>query len=262
MTLPSLRYACIDTETTGLQGRIVDVAVVHLDPGQPPRLAFQARINPGIPIEAGAAAVHGITDADVASAPPWVEIGPLVLAAIGDRIPVAYNAAFDYGRIKEDNERAGLATPPWPWIDPHVPLKAKNLYGDNKLGTVCEDRGIVLEGAHGAACDALALALLWRDMLPTFAASSLPGYLARQRQRALEQEAGYVTWARGKGHRSRPDCPWHVLEGVAPPDWPERPRAMGRCPDCRGPALYRVDAAGAVTLSAVDGQPHLCSRTG
>lgn len=82
--------------------------------------------------------------------------------------------------------------------------------------------------------------------------------LARQQQRALESEAGYVSWARGKGHRDRPSCPWHELSGAPLPPWPEREKPQGRCPRCRQPATYQIIAGGALTLTSSDGTPHTC----
>ena len=68
----------IDLETTGTdvrEDRIVEVAVLTVYPGGK-TVPFVQRVNPGRPIPAGASAVHGITDADVAGAPTFAVIAP------------------------------------------------------------------------------------------------------------------------------------------------------------------------------------------
>ena len=65
--------AFLDTETTGLSpasARIVELAVIRLEPDGT-RTERVRRFNPEEPIPAEATAVHGITDADVASEAPF-----------------------------------------------------------------------------------------------------------------------------------------------------------------------------------------------
>ncbi|MGR6924254.1 3'-5' exonuclease [[Actinomadura] parvosata] len=66
-------------------------------------------VNPGhVLVEPGAQAVHGITDAELATASSWQEVAPAFLAAIGGRHVLAYNAPFDAGRILTTHSMAGL----------------------------------------------------------------------------------------------------------------------------------------------------------
>jgi hypothetical protein len=53
----------LDTETTGLDGYLVEVAVTGA-------VLLDTLVSPGCPIEPGAQWVHGIADAGVAAAPP------------------------------------------------------------------------------------------------------------------------------------------------------------------------------------------------
>ena len=65
-----------DLETTGVDpksDRIVEVSVLRVEPDGS-RDSKTRRINPGRPIPAGASAVHGIYDADVADAPSFRQI--------------------------------------------------------------------------------------------------------------------------------------------------------------------------------------------
>lgn len=260
--MKSLSYAILDTETTGLSpdARIVEGAVIHLDPHDMPRVAYEQRFDPEIPIDPGAAAITGIDAESVKGCPTWATAGQGMIDACKGRVVLAYNAPFDYARLRYECDRTGMIAPAWPWVDPLVLIKARDKYASAKLTEVCEARGIAVEGAHGAACDAMATAILWMMLIEEVGIqnTSLPAYLARQQQRALESEAGYVTWARGKGHRDRPSCPWHELSGAPLPPWPERPKPEGRCPRCSKPATYRIIAGGALTLLSSDGTPHTC----
>ncbi len=65
--------AVIDTESTGLNpdtARIVRISVLRLEPDGRRSLRSEI-VDPGVPIPAGATAVHGITDEDVADRPPF-----------------------------------------------------------------------------------------------------------------------------------------------------------------------------------------------
>jgi DNA polymerase-3 subunit epsilon len=69
----------LDLETTGLDprnDRIVEISAMKVFPPRPdgtvPEPVVRTkRIHPGIPIPPGATRIHGITDADVANAPPF-----------------------------------------------------------------------------------------------------------------------------------------------------------------------------------------------
>jgi len=67
--------AFIDLESTGVspeRDRIVEIAILKLHPDG--REDFRRkRVNPGVPIPPEATAVHGISDADVASDPPFIQ---------------------------------------------------------------------------------------------------------------------------------------------------------------------------------------------
>ncbi len=79
----------IDLETTGTDtrtDRIVEVAVLTVYPDGSV-VPFVRRVNPGRAIPAGASAIHGITDADVAGAPAFAAIAPDLFAALVGSVP-------------------------------------------------------------------------------------------------------------------------------------------------------------------------------
>lgn len=111
----ALRNLCRDTplvvfdlETTGpdrLTDRIVEVAALKVSPDGS-LATFESRVNPGVKIPAEATAVHGITDADVASAPPFAEVAPRLAAFLEGCDLAGYNLrGFDIPLLGRELER-------------------------------------------------------------------------------------------------------------------------------------------------------------
>ena len=267
MILNDLRFSVFDVETTGLSpdARITEAAVTHLDPGRLPRVAFTARVNPGIPIERGASLVTGITDDDLKDCPTWVEIGPKVAEAMDGRVVIAYNSPYDFGRLRFENQRCGLPLPTWgSWIDPFVLIRTEKLdkfKKGKKLSQACERRGIAVD-AHGAAGDTVATALLWRLIVEKLGIGNLEldRYLRKQRLTALELEREFCKYLQKEGSDGeQPSCAWHELEGEPMPPWPPRQPAMGKCFMCASPAVFRIDKAGTVGIFNPNDSEHACA---
>ena len=103
--------SALDLETTGTDvraDRIVEVAVLTVYPGGT-AVPFVRRVNPGRPIPAGATAVHGISDADLAGAPPFAAIAPDLFAAlVGSDLAGFGIANFDLPLLVNEFARVGL----------------------------------------------------------------------------------------------------------------------------------------------------------
>lgn len=103
--------AFFDLETTGTRigkDRIVQIGIVRLMPDSA-RVTYQTLVNPGIPIPAEATAVHGITDLDVAMAPPLDAVAPEVLAALEGCDLAGFNCLrFDVPFLAEELFRVGV----------------------------------------------------------------------------------------------------------------------------------------------------------
>ncbi len=268
-----LPLAVIDVESTGLgdDSRLVEVAVIHMTLGSRalPHLALRQRVNPGIPMEPGATKVTGISDADLVDCPPWAEVAPAFEQATEGRVRVAYNAPADYAWLHREG-----AGGDWPWMDVAVVAKLVDRYERSKaLVNVAARRGIVVD-AHGAAGDAAALALCIHPLLRDLGTEEHHGFTGRasrafrtwgdfaayQRTMALHLERDYCAYLQRKGGRSdRPDCPWHLLEGVALPPWPEPSPPVAQCTSCSQPIRYAIDKAGDIVVQdAMSAFPHLC----
>lgn len=101
-----MRQVVLDTETTGLevgQGhRIIEVGCVELVNRRPTGRVFHHYVNPNRDIDAGAAAVHGITLAKLADKPRFEEIAQAFIEFVDGAELVAHNAPFDVGFLDEE----------------------------------------------------------------------------------------------------------------------------------------------------------------
>ncbi|MEN9704839.1 MAG: hypothetical protein RLZZ393_718 [Pseudomonadota bacterium] len=101
-----MRQVVLDTETTGLdvaQGhRIIEVGVVELVNRRTTGRVFHHYVNPNRDIDAGAAAVHGITLSRLADKPRFEAIAADLLAFIDGAEILAHNASFDIAFLDEE----------------------------------------------------------------------------------------------------------------------------------------------------------------
>ena len=105
-TLTHEHFLVIDTETTGLgdEAEICEIAIIN-DLGN---VLLNSKVKPVYGIPADATAVHGISDADVAHAPPlWVVLTEDVLRAIRRRHIVIYNADYDLRILRQSAAAVG-----------------------------------------------------------------------------------------------------------------------------------------------------------
>jgi DNA polymerase III subunit epsilon len=106
--------AIIDLETTGvnpLTDRIVEIAILKVLPDQQVK-KHNRRLNPGVPIPADATAIHGITDADVADAPPFEKVADKLLAYLAACDLCGFNLKrFDLQLLHNEFRRANRSFP-------------------------------------------------------------------------------------------------------------------------------------------------------
>ncbi len=98
----------LDTETTGLDGdaEIIEIAIVD----QKGTALIDSFVRPNRPIPISAAAIHGIFDHHVATAPQWFEVYPTVAAACQDRLVIVYNADYDSRLIHQTCRFSGITS--------------------------------------------------------------------------------------------------------------------------------------------------------
>jgi DNA polymerase III subunit epsilon len=157
--------AIVDTETTGLYpggDRVIEIAVVRADPGAEPKVVVDTLINPQRTV--AATEIHGISDADVADAPTFNDVAPVVVDALCGSVFASYNVYFDSKFVREELRRVGVRAFP-----PHLCLMyMRPMLGLGRkcsLRDACADTGVTHSNAHHAAADALAAAGLWTRYL-------------------------------------------------------------------------------------------------
>lgn len=89
--LTSERTVILDTETTDLDGYLVQIAITTIT-GE---VLLDTLVNPHFPISAEAYAVHGISAAEVADAPTFADLCDIILGLLREKRVITYNAAFD-----------------------------------------------------------------------------------------------------------------------------------------------------------------------
>ncbi len=108
--LSNARFAFLDLETTGLSpwfgDRICEVGIV-LTEGRRIKGTYQTLINPGRPLSPGAASVNGLSEADLASAPPFAELANRIEEQIRDAVVICHNSKFDLQFLDSEYRRLG-----------------------------------------------------------------------------------------------------------------------------------------------------------
>jgi DNA polymerase-3 subunit epsilon len=165
-----MRYVVLDTETTGLevrQGhRMIEVGCVELMDRQintTEQGRFHHYINPERPVDAGAFAVHGISDDMLRDKPPFAQLAQAFLDFVRGSTLIIHNASFDVGFINAELERLQLGV-----LADHVAgvvdslLMARERFPGkrNNLDALCDRLGVNNSHRqwHGALLDAQILA--------------------------------------------------------------------------------------------------------
>ncbi len=178
----------LDTETTGVnpfEARVVDIAIVSVQPGQEAQI-HAVLVDPAVEIPEAATAVHGISTERVrAEGKPAAEVldlfvGDVALALKAGTPVVIQNAAYDLTVLHAECVRHGLPTledrlgrSVGPVVDPMVVDRHLIKYrrrvsatqGARQLKTLAQVYGVTWDDtqAHGAAYDALIGArVVWR----------------------------------------------------------------------------------------------------
>jgi len=156
--LTNCSFAFLDLETTGLSpwfgDRICEIGIV-LTEGKRIRTTYQTLVNPGRPLSPFAASTHGLTDAELASAPPFAAVADEVTAHLRDVVVVCHNAQFDLQFLDSELHRLGREMQIPNLIDT---LWIAQTYFDlpsNTLLSLAEAFHVPMDSAHRALTDAL-----------------------------------------------------------------------------------------------------------
>ncbi|WP_026530316.1 3'-5' exonuclease [Haematomicrobium sanguinis] len=215
--------AAFDLETTGRDphsARVVTASIVHY--GADNSLVEERTwlLNPGVPIPAGASAIHGISteEAQREGVDPQVAL-PEILGALRDLFaagtPVmAFNAPYDFTLINAEARRHGFGeVSPRPVLDPLVMDKRVDRFrrGNRTLVAMTEHYGVRLDDAHSSAADSIATLEVALKIAQAFAEVDIEAEALHDAQIiwAREQAASFQEYLR----RSKPGV---VIDG----SWP------------------------------------------
>jgi len=204
-------FVVFDVETTGLglddEDRVVEMGAARFERGQLVK-RWGSLVHPGRPIPWEATEIHGISDDDVADAPPFLGVVGDLINIAHRAYPVAYNATFDRRFLCNEMNHTALTdlsgipmfNPTLRWLDPLVWMrKTHGIWGKNKLTLCCQRYGIDIGNAHRATDDAVAtgkLMLVLRDKVHPVTLTEL---LRRQYIFAQRQDSERASWFRSKG---------------------------------------------------------------
>ena len=107
-----MRQVVLDTETTGLEvsegHRIIEIGCVELVHRRPSGRTWQRYLRPEREVDAGALAVHGITNEFLAAQPRFADVAVEFLEFIDGAELIIHNAPFDVGFLDVELKLAGL----------------------------------------------------------------------------------------------------------------------------------------------------------
>jgi DNA polymerase-3 subunit epsilon/CBS domain-containing protein len=185
----------LDTETTGLDAataRIIQIGAMHMNAGVLDLAgAFDTLVDPGVPVPASSTAIHGLGDADVASAPGFATVAGALTAFLADRVLIGHSIGYDLAILAREAAAAGV-----PWRRPRS-LDIRQLARvaspglvDVSLDTIASWLAIAIEGRHTALGDARAAADVYLALIPHLRARGVRTLAEAERAcRALAAQA-------------------------------------------------------------------------
>jgi DNA polymerase-3 subunit epsilon len=164
-----MRQIVLDTETTGLSTshghRIIEVGCVELVNRRLTGREFHRFLNPDRDIDEGAEAVHGISRADLETAPRFPEIVDEFLEFVKDAELVIHNATFDVGFIEHELKLMKI-TQHATVLDTLKVARKMHPGQRNSLDALCKRYEVdaSIRDVHGALIDAELLARVYLAM--------------------------------------------------------------------------------------------------
>ena len=161
-----LPLAFVDLETTGATAtsdRITEIGIVEVDADGTVR-EWQQLVNPGTRIPTFIEQLTGISNAMVADAPAFADVAGETLRRLEGRLFIAHNARFDYGFLKNEFKRLGIA-----FRAPVVCTVrlSRALFPEHRrhnLDSLIERHGLVAEARHRALADAQLIHQFWQKI--------------------------------------------------------------------------------------------------
>ena len=168
-----MRQIFLDTETTGLEHklghRVIEIGCVEMRNRRLTNRHFHRYLNPDRAIDAGALAVHGISEEFLQDKPRFADIAEEFLDYIRGAELIIHNAPFDIGFLNAELARLDMAPTETVCHGVSDTLRmAKELHPGkkNNLNALCDRYGVdnTRRTLHGALLDAEILAEVYVAM--------------------------------------------------------------------------------------------------
>ena len=160
-------FTALDIETTGRDlatAQVIEIAAVRVRGGNVVD-QYVTLVKPRIPIEPGATATHGISEAEVADAPPFEAIWPALREFLGRDVLVAHNGnQFDFPIIRRMATELGLDGADGFTTYDTLPLARELFEGSAKLEDLAKVLEIDAGQSHRALDDTRTLAHVFLGM--------------------------------------------------------------------------------------------------
>ena len=232
-----MRQVVLDTETTGLDfrlgDRVIEIGCVELLNRKLTGQRFHRYINPEREVEAGALAVHGLSNEFLQDKPRFDEVVAEFLDFVQGAELVIHNAAFDVGFLNNElalQQKSPLEQACTSVVDTLKMARELHPGRRNSLDALCERYAIDNSGRtlHGALLDAELLAEVYlamtrgqESLIMELDAAPMPGLqagLAAERPplRVLRANAGELAEHERVlaeiGKESKGNCIWSAAE--------------------------------------------------
>ncbi len=175
-------WVVLDTETTGIPGEIVDLAIID----HTGKVVMDQLIKPKNPIPERATEIHGITDADVWASPTFADVWPRIKDILEPcRRIITYNAKFDSQCMVMTAILYGITLPQYRWqclMESYAIHHSGRGSKWQRLTEACRQQGVEIGQAHRALADAQAA----YNLIKALAAKHPPVELPVQPSRGIE----------------------------------------------------------------------------
>lgn len=167
--IDNLALTFVDVETTGLSpargDRVCEIALLRIEHGNEVA-RFESLVHPQRHVPQEVVAVHGLTDAILAEAPPFLTLLPTIGPLLYDTVLVGHNVRFDLGFLRHEWHLAEQTLPPLAVIDTLALAQAFYRFQHNSLAVIAGALGVPHRPQHRAMADVLAT----RDVFERFLA--------------------------------------------------------------------------------------------
>ena len=177
--------AFVDLETTGASAtkdRITEIGIVLVD--DTGVREWSQLVHPQMRIPLFIEQMTGISNAMVENAPAFADVANEVDALLQGRLFIAHNARFDYGFLKNEFKRLGMAFKPQVLCTVKLSRSLYPHYQRHNLDSLIERHQLIAKVRHRALADAQLIHQFWQQITQQFSADTLNATVKKLVQRS------------------------------------------------------------------------------